>query len=629
MKKTKKIALILMTVVLMTVCFVFGASAERAIVDSGECGAQGDNVTWVLYDDGELVIGGEGSMKDYGYKNDFGGTSSSPRPWMNLLVEKVTIQDRVTHIGFKAFADCENLESITIPDSVTHIGSEAFADCRSLESITIPDSVTSIGDDAFSQCASLKSIHIGSGVDYIGTRAFYGTEALEFITVSKDNETFCADSFGVLYNGKENELISFPVASKITHYVIPDETVYIHTYAFRNAYNLIEVSIPDNIYIDEFAFMKCIRLENILFPDSATDINIGCGAFMHCISLDNVLIPSGTTVGDNAFGDCGIRTIYIDDKVELSGYVIVANFFLEKVYIKGMKNELGSYAICASEDYIEGLNREQWIEYSICVNSGADDAEKYEALLNDSYRAAEGIVFIGTIYCHSGSTAEAYAIENGVDYVLTHFFEGDWIYDYDNMIRYRKCIHCDELETEKLESTNNGDVEIIEPSDPDTDFEVEEIEGDNFIVVKEIVTNGIEGNAEVLRAFDITLKNKDGVHVQPDGTVKVKLPLDWTKDGIYKVYRVNDDGSLTNMNAYRQGSHMVFETDHFSVYVIVDTSEKTEPEKPETPDVPDTSDCNCICHKEGFIYEILAIVFRFVAKILGVFPTCDCGIAHY
>ena len=38
------------------------------------------------------------------------------------------------------------------------------------------------------------------------------------------------------------------------------------------------------------------------------------------------------------------------------------------------------------------------------------------------------------------------------------------------------------------------------------------------------------------------------------------------------------------MNAYRQGSHMVFETDHFSVYVIVDESEKTD--APVTPDKP-------------------------------------------
>jgi hypothetical protein len=246
--------------------------------------------------------------------------------------------------------------------------------------------------------------------------------------------------------------------------------------------------------------------------------------------------------------------------------------------------------------------------------------EKAAEELSGYLEYPENSYYRGTIYCHSGSTAEAYAIAHEMDYELIHFFKGEWTYDYDNMIRTRKCIHCDELETEALESTNNGDVEIIEPVDPDTDFEVDKIEGDNFLLIEEKVTNGIEGNveAEVLKAFDINLKNSDGVHVQPDGSVKVKLPNDWSKSGIYKVYRVNDDGTLTDMNAYREGSHLVFDTDHFSVYVIVVENK-----------IIDTSDCGCICHKSGWFFETLTIVFRFVTKFLGVFPVCDCGVAHY
>ncbi len=47
------------------------------------------------------------------------------------------------------------LEKVTIPNSVTTIGYSAFKYCTSLTSITIPDSVTSIGDYAFSGCTSL------------------------------------------------------------------------------------------------------------------------------------------------------------------------------------------------------------------------------------------------------------------------------------------------------------------------------------------------------------------------------------------------------------------------------------------------------------------------------------------
>ena len=221
----------------------------------------------------------------------------------------------------------------------------------------------------------------------------------------------------------------------------------------------------------------------------------------------------------------------------------------------------------------------------------------------------DDIVHLSTIYCHAGSTAEAYAIENGVDYELTHFFEGEWTYDYDNMIRYRKCIHCDELETEALETTGDSDVEIIEPVDPDTDFTVDVVE--DYVIIEETISNNVTTDFEIIKAFDISLKNKDGVHVQPDGTVKVKLPLDWSKDGVYKVYRVNDDGTLTDMNAYREGSHMVFDTDHFSIYVIVDESEKTD--APATPDDPQEET------KDSFFSELIDLIKAFFELIASMF----------
>ena len=61
--KKRMIKNLLLTVIMAVLCFAVGVTAsaqDRTIVDSGECGAQGDNVIWTLYDDGELVISGEG-----------------------------------------------------------------------------------------------------------------------------------------------------------------------------------------------------------------------------------------------------------------------------------------------------------------------------------------------------------------------------------------------------------------------------------------------------------------------------------------------------------------------------------------------------------------------------------------
>ena len=652
MKRTKKIVLIMLAVSLMAVCFVFGVSAETwgdyeyAVLEDGTVeitkynGSETELVIPEMIDGKIVTVIGEDAfwykteikeiiMPNYIKKigrSAFGACDSLECIGLSEQLEiigesafyrcgslkKIEIPDSVNSIGGSVFSNCYSLchvklpnqietipsnmfveckiENIDIPDSVLEIGEGAFSSCNNLTNFTIPDNIEIIGDYAFTTCLNLKRIYLSKNVKQIGIAAFSMCFSLEDIIVDINNENYASDR-GVLFTKDYKKLLCYP-CGKRDPYIIPDIVKEVGEYSFY-----------------------CGTINQIVISEGVEKISEG--AFAWCGNLKEVIIPSTVNyIGSYAFADCQCN--------------------LEKVVLKNKECVLGEYPFL-DEVKLNGINYDEYVEKTLKANDALcnGDKELYEEInseLNNCIESFDEFYFSATFSCHSGSTAETYAIENGVKYELTHFFEGEWTYDYDNMVRTRKCIHCDELETEPLETTENGDVEIIEPVDPDTDFEVDEIKGDNFIVVEETVVNGIEGNAEVLRAFDITLKNKDGVHVQPDGTVKVKLPLDWTKDGIYKVYRVNDDGTHTDMNAYRQGSHMVFETDHFSIYVIVDVSEKSEADEPETPDVPtepDTSDCNCICHAKDIIKRFIAIIYKFVIELLGIEHICECGVAHY
>ena len=68
--------------------------------------------------------------------------------------------------------------------------------------------------------------------------------------------------------------------------------------------------------------------------------------------------------------------------------------------------------------------------------------------------------------------------------------------------------------------------------------------------------------------FDISLEN-NGAEVQPNGqvTVKIPVPADMDTNGL-SVYRAEEDGTYTNMNAVYENGYMVFTTDHFSIYVM-------------------------------------------------------------
>lgn len=130
----KKTALLILFGMLCT----HGVKAE---IDSGTCGAEGDNITWVLDDDYTLTLTGSGEMKSYRYQNY--------PPWSKYSdIKKIVIGNGIKDIGEFAFENCRKVTSVTIPQSVIKIGESAFCNCDNLTSIDIPSSVRLIGTSA-------------------------------------------------------------------------------------------------------------------------------------------------------------------------------------------------------------------------------------------------------------------------------------------------------------------------------------------------------------------------------------------------------------------------------------------------------------------------------------------------
>lgn len=124
MKTLKKLTAIILCAVLMLTAIpltVFAAE-ERTVADSGFCGAEGENLRWTLYDDGELVISGEGEMAWYcvNLKGEENFLEILP-PWYGYYnqIKVITLEEGVTSIGNHAFAG-ENLgyHRVNIPLSL-------------------------------------------------------------------------------------------------------------------------------------------------------------------------------------------------------------------------------------------------------------------------------------------------------------------------------------------------------------------------------------------------------------------------------------------------------------------------------------------------------------------------------
>ena len=210
--------------IMVTITF---KTTGNSVLASGTCG---DNLTWVLDDEGVLTISGTGQMRDY-----------INAPWSNnrKSIKSVVISSGVTSIGESAFSDCTSLTDITIPDSVTSIGESAFSSCTSLTSVTIPGGVASIDKWAFVNCTSLTSATIIEGVNSIGTGAFKGCTNLASVTIP-NSVTRIGDS-------------AFCNCTGLASVTIPDSITSIGDYAFAGCANINLIRIdanPNNLYIN-------------------------------------------------------------------------------------------------------------------------------------------------------------------------------------------------------------------------------------------------------------------------------------------------------------------------------------------------------------------------------------------
>ena len=323
----------------------------------GSCGAQGNNVTWTLSDDGLLKISGKGDMKDYKIANGAWG-GYTPWNWSIHLIRAVEIENGVTSIGNAAFEWCFNLTEITIPDSVTSIGDQAFYNCLSLPSVTISDKVTSIGKNVFGYCSALNGIY-----------------------VDEKNPNYSSDQYGAIFNKSKTTLIQFPKGYSGT-YTIPNSVSTISDYAFYCCDNLTAVTVPDSLTtIGDHAFNGCSALTSITIPKSVT--TLGNYAFSNCGGLSSITIPGNVTeLGQYAFFSCDnlYRATIGNGVTTISKHAFYWCMKLANLTIPASVTTIedGAFDVCDNLYFVNyGGTLEQWNQIAI----GPDNDDLLESII--------------------------------------------------------------------------------------------------------------------------------------------------------------------------------------------------------------------------------------------------------
>ena len=334
----------------LLICLQTGISAlaaepRVANLAGGTCG---EDVTWVLSEDGTMTIAGTGPMATVGFWNSPVWNEYDSR------IKSVVIKKGVTTVQNKAFSGCANLTKVSLPSTITSIEGEAFNGCTSLSSITIPKKVTNIGGSAFANCKALKKLTLPSGLKTIGMSGFAGcgltsVEVPASIT-SLNGYTFenCDNlvsakigmgkgSFGLDYRmfaGCDN-LTTVVIGNAVNGCSNRDN--------FVDCPKLVNVTLGSEMESLWASFRNCTALKEITIPDSVTVLkreNWGYGVFQGCTALEKVTVGTGVTrVEENCFRDCtALKKIYFcGDSPEFVGTTTMENVTATAYYPKKNK----------------------------------------------------------------------------------------------------------------------------------------------------------------------------------------------------------------------------------------------------------------------------------------------------
>ena len=195
----------------------------------------------------------------------------------------VTIPQKVTSIGKRAFYDCKNLTTLVLGEDIQTIGNYAFENCTSLTGVTIPQSVTSIGYYAFEGCTHLNPLTIKGPITSMGNYAFAGSTYLTSLTLYDDIQT-------------------------------------IGNFAFVGSTSLKTVTLPKNLTsIGEYAFARCSELESITIPEKVKTIN--SKTFADCSNLEYIILPAGlTTFFDDSLENCRPECVIYSNKDKVAAH---------------------------------------------------------------------------------------------------------------------------------------------------------------------------------------------------------------------------------------------------------------------------------------------------------------------
>lgn len=460
-------------------------------------------------------------------------------------MEEYEINSAVKRIEHHSFYDNETLKTIRITNTVTEIGYYAFGS-SAIENIELAYGLKRIPTYAFSRCDNLSTFVVPRSVEIIEDHAFY--------------------------------------ASMLDEIYVPRETEYIGEYLSNNLF--LVMHCYEGSVAETYATQKNWKIEYIDNPN----ITVLTALIEKYKNLNrNNYVAESLIPLDNAVSQVDLVTIYytaeqVDEwENEITEAfktleLLPADYSKLDVLIKRVNSI--DRSLYTAESLVVLDNAVEAVETDIGIDE-QDKVDKYAydiatAFFALEYLPADYISVYAAIEESKTVERRMYSQESltVLDQIISSVNYDLNITEQDKVEGYAQKIYSaiEALKFANVILRNEPHGVIVSASakeiDPDTDLSVDlkdssDLQSGNFAV---------GGTVKSITLYDINLI-LNAENTQPNGmvTVKIKLP-EGVDPNRCKVYHVIDDpvDPLVRYSTTLEGNFIVFETDHFSEFAVVE-----------------------------------------------------------
>ena len=345
-------------------------------------------------------------------------TEIAPSAFANCIsLKEIKLPLRLEKICGCAFQGCKSLKSIKLPDTVKYINREAFNNCISLTSFTAPSNLKEIGLLAFYGCINLREVNLNYGLEYIASEAFLWTKIKSINIPSTVTKIGYHEVFADGHADKPRMLRTVIINSDFDVVEEKDSDNY-----DENKKDIIDDSTSDSFsYGSSYSiFGDCVKLNKVIFNEGVTKINagllkdkpvsqvslpstlkeIGRYAF-HSTAISSIRLPDGLeSIGERAFNNVPLRSITFPNSLQTIGSFSFEKTGLVNVNIPESVSSIGDNAFANNS-----------ILHSITINNA--ECVIGQGIISAKNEKGETII----VYGHDGSTAEAFAKNNGNTFI--------------------------------------------------------------------------------------------------------------------------------------------------------------------------------------------------------------------